>query len=84
MHIPRSNMRILWKCKAHVLSPKGAIHNTLSEPSLCVYIMTSMVEYAFLHDDKLLSHYGYAEALSCEKFYRGMYSFLYLKWFQLN
>ena len=56
----------------------------MSERSLCVYIMTSVVEYVFLHDDRLLSHYGYAKALSCEKFYREMYSFLYLEWFQLN
>ena len=46
--------------------------------------MASMMEYTFLHDDRLLSHYGYAEVLSCEKFYRGMCSFLYLEWFQLN
>ena len=37
-----------------------------------------MVVCAFLYDDGLLSHYGYAEALSCEKFYRGMCSFLLL------
>ena len=53
----------------------------MSERSLCVYIMTSIVEYAFLHDDRLLSHYGYAEVLSCEKFYCGMHSFLYLNGF---
>ena len=38
----------------------------------------------FLHDDRLLLYYGCAEVLSCEKFYREMYSFLYLEWFQLN
>ena len=57
----------------------------MSERSLCVYIMTSMVEYVFFwRDDRLLSHCGYAEVLSCEEFYRGMYSFLYLEWFQLT
>ena len=37
-----------------------------------------------MHDDRLLSHYGYAEVLSCEKFYHEMYSFLYLERFQLD
>ena len=43
-----------------------------------------LVFKAQLSGAKFNAHCGYAEALSCEKFYRGMYSFLHWKLFQLT
>ena len=40
-----------------------------------VYLFCMMIDFSSL---------WFAEALSCEKFYRGMYSFLHCKWFQLT
>ena len=42
-----------------------------------------LVFKAQLSGAKFNVHCGYAKVLSCEKFYRGMYSFLHWKWFQL-
>ena len=72
----------VWKCKVHLLRAPSTIQ-CLND----LYASTSwspLWSIPFLHGDRLLSYYGYAEALSYEKFYRGMYSFLYLEWFQLN
>ena len=72
----------VWKCQVHLLRAPSTIQ-CLND----LYASTSSPPWwsmFFLHDDRLLFYYGCAEALSCEKFYRGIYSFLYLEWFQLN
>ena len=72
----------VWKCKVHLLWAPSTIQclNDLDASTS----WSPLWSMSFLHDDRLLSYYGYAEALSSEKFYRGMYSFLYSEWFQLN
>ena len=70
----------MWKCT----SPVGVIHNTMSERSLSLYILTSVVKCMILHDTGLLTHCGYAEVADREKSFRGMYSFLRMVDFQLD